>query len=231
MEQPFKYTRAAIKLIIEDNKKIALVIKYMSLAFMTAYFVFVIVKGIGILYINIALASLFVTYTIFDFITYKNRKKHKDIRKTGHKIYRYVSLSIRAVALGANIYGLVLAANNISPISLIFTILSLIFLILNIFLEIIIFIVERRFSILRDSVTKDIETITEPITNARNFFRRVTGKEEITPKEKGRLFIKFKKKVDGPNEKDVVDQEVDSNKEKKPKKKIKLLKLFNKKKD
>ena len=89
--------------------------------------------------------------------------------------------------------------------------------------KIIIFIVERRFSILRDSVTKDIETITEPITNARNFFRRVTGKEEITPKEKGRLFIKFKKKVDGPNEKDVIDQEVDSNKEKKPKKKIKLL--------
>ena len=221
MANAFKYTKAAIGLIIEDIKKIALILKYISLVFTTAYFIFVIVIGIGNLYVNIALASLFIIYSIFDLITYGNRRKHRKLRKHGRKIYRYIGLVIRAVGLGATLYGLVIATYNVSAFAIIATILSIIFWIMNIILEVIIILVERRISVLKDSISEDVETITAPVTKTKNFFRRIKGEEEITPSEKGKYFKKFKKEADeGNKEKDYVDQELPDENKEKPRKKL-----------
>ena len=219
MEQPFKYTKAAIKLIIEDVKKIALAIKYISIIFTIAYFVFVIIVGIGNLYANIALASLFLIYAIFDLITYQSRKKNRRIRKNGRKVYRYIGLTIRAVAIGADIYGLIIATTIISPFALVAIVFSLIFWVANIILEIFIIIVDRRLSLLKESVNEDVENLTKPITDTKNFFRKLGNKEEIKSKEKSKYFLSFKKKVDEPVPE--IEEKEEQNKNK-PKKKTRI---------
>ena len=237
MENPFKYTTAAIMLIVDDIKKIAIITKYISLFFTLLYFAIVLALQQGNFIANIILASLFLIYTVFDLITFQQRKKHKEERKKARLLYRIATLLIKGALLGANMYGLYIASTNASFFAFVSTSFALVVWIINISLEIAIFIIDRRITLLKESLSKDTETILQPVTNVRNFFRKLKGEEKIEPKERSKLFLKFKKKIDDKrknldvakdNNVDVKMIEQSSTKEKKKEKK--KFHLFKKKK-
>lgn len=196
MENPFKYTTAAVMLIVDDIKKIAVLTKYISLFFTLLYFAIVLALRQGNFIANIILASLFLIYTIFDLITFHQGKKHKEKRKKARLAYKIITLLIKGALLGANMYGLYVASTNTSFFAFVSTAFALIVWIINISLEIAIFIIDRRLTLLKESISKDTETILQPVTNVRNFFRKLKGEEQIAPKERSKLFLKFKKKID-----------------------------------
>ena len=103
----FKYTRASIDLIIRDIKKYYRIFRFISFIVMLSYFVFAAITGLGVLWVNIALASLLVVYEVTSqFITSKKTKKY--LRRS----YNWLKFIVRAVSLGFIIYGIYEAAEK-----------------------------------------------------------------------------------------------------------------------
>lgn len=185
----FKYTKEAIELVIEDIKKYSRIFKYGSLIFTTAYFIYALLSQTGNFIVNITLTSLFICYTIFDFATHKN--KSHTARRIVKRTYKWIRLGINAFTLGAMIYGIYTATTNVSPISIIFATLMIILWVIQIFLELVIEIIENKVDMLKNALTQDVEDIKKPFTAVGNVFKKLKG-EEIKPapkKSKGILRI------------------------------------------
>lgn len=190
----FDYTRASIKITIQSLRKYARIFKYCSLVFTCAYFVYAIWSKTGIFYLNVALASLFLLYTIFDLITERMRSI-KRARKIIKRSYGWVSLVLKLVSLGAMIYGIYNAATNVAAISTILATLMIILWVLQVFMELVIAIIEDKYDLILAGWKKDIEDIMMPKTKVDNFFKRIRGQEVPPPPEKSKELLILEKKM------------------------------------
>ena len=129
----FKYTRESINLIIEDFKRYCKIFKCCSLIFTTLYFIYAIFSKMGIFVVNIILASMFLAYTVFEFVT-KNTD-WKSARKYTRRTYHWIKLSIKAFTLGSLLYSIYTATTHISAISTITATLMIIMWVLQLLLE------------------------------------------------------------------------------------------------
>lgn len=177
----FKYTRTAIDIIITDIKKFATIFNYGSLIFTSAYFIYALVTKTGNFIANIILASLFVAYTIFSFIT--KYKKIKTAKKIVKRSYNWIKILIRTFTLGAMIYGIYTTTTNVTPISIILATLMIILYVLQILFEIAFEIIEDKKDLLVEAVAKDMEIVTKPVSAVGNFVKRMKG-EEVVVEEK-----------------------------------------------
>lgn len=177
----FKYTRTAIDIIISDIKKFSTIFNYGSLIFTSAYFIYALVTKTGNFIANIILASLFVGYTIFYFIT--RSMEMKTAKKVVKRSYKWIKIVIKTFTLGAMIYGIYTATTNVTPISIILATLMIILYVLQILLELACEIVEDKKDLLVEAVAKDMEIVTRPVSAVGNFVKRMKG-EEVVIEEK-----------------------------------------------
>ena len=177
----FKYTRTAIDIIITDIKKFATIFNYGSLIFTSAYFIYALVTKTGNFIANIILASLFVAYTIFYFVT--KSMEMKTAKKVVKRSYKWIKIIIKTFTLGAMIYGIYTTTTNVTPISIILATLMIIMYVLQILLELACEIVEDKKDLLVEAVAKDMEIVTKPVSAVGNFVKRMKG-EEIDVEEK-----------------------------------------------
>lgn len=180
----FKYTKASIEMIIDDIKKYSNIFKYSSLIFTVAYFVYALITQTGNFIANIILASLFVIYTIFDFVTLNaNIKVAKRIVK---RSYTWLKLGIKAFTLGAMIYGIYTATTNVSGISTILATLMIILWIIQVLLELVIEVIENKIDFVVAGWNQDIEDLKKPATVVGDVFKKITGQEVSPAPEKSR---------------------------------------------
>lgn len=177
----FKYTRTAIDIIISDIKKFSTIFNYGSLIFTSAYFIYALVTKTGNFIANIILASLFVGYTIFYFIT--RSMEMKTAKKVVKRSYKWIKIVIKTFTLGAMIYGIYITTTNVTPISIILATLMIILYVLQILLELACEIVEDKKDLLVEAVAKDMEIVTRPVSAVGNFVKRMKG-EEVVIEEK-----------------------------------------------
>lgn len=177
----FKYTRTAIDIIISDIKKFSTIFNYGSLIFTSAYFIYALVTKTGNFIANIILASLFVGYTIFYFIT--KSMEMKTAKKIVKRSYKWIKIVIKTFTLGAMIYGIYITTTNVTPISIILATLMIILYVLQILLELACEIVEDKKDLLVEAVAKDMEIVTRPVSAVGNFVKRMKG-EEVVIEEK-----------------------------------------------
>lgn len=177
----FKYTRTAIDIIISDIKKFSTIFNYGSLIFTSAYFIYALVTKTGNFIANIILASLFVGYTIFYFIT--RSMEMKTAKKVVKRSYKWIKIVIKTFTLGAMIYGIYTATTNVTPVSIILATLMIILYVLQILLELACEIVEDKKDLLVEAVAKDMEIVTRPVSAVGNFVKRMKG-EEVVIEEK-----------------------------------------------
>ena len=177
----FKYTRTAIDIIISDIKKFSTIFNYGSFIFTSAYFIYALVTKTGNFIANIILASLFVGYTIFYFIT--RSMEMKSAKKIVKRSYKWIKIVIKTFTLGAMIYGIYITTTNVTPISIILATLMIILYVLQILLELACEIVEDKKDLLVEAVAKDMEIVTKPVSAVGNFVKRMKG-EEVVIEEK-----------------------------------------------
>ena len=181
-------------IILEDIRKYAKMFKRFSLAFTTGYFVYVIAMQVGILAVNIVLALLFLTYTIFEFSTFKNDSKQ--VKRLVRKSYKAINLTIRLITLGSMIYGIYAATREVSALSILFATLMIVLWVLQVFLEIFVHILENKVDLVIAGWNKDMEDVKKPITDIGRVVRKLKGEKLPPPPEKSKEIIRLEKKIE-----------------------------------
>lgn len=180
MNKVFPYTREAIEIVLKSLKKYGVFFKYGSLIFATIYFTFVLITKTGNFYINIILAALFGLYTLFEFIT-RDFSRLKLTRRVIKKSYKGLRYSIRFFALGAMIYGVYMVATNVTLISVVLATLMIVMWILQIFIEVVVTVIEDKLDLILAGVDIDVENYTRPITAVTNVIKKVKGEDVEKP--------------------------------------------------
>lgn len=153
----FKYTKAMLSRIVEDFKRYRRIFNNASLVLTSIYFIYALVKKTGNFYANIVLAVLFVAYTIFEIAT--RGKGMKKARKNIKKSYKWTKIGIKALTLGAMLYGIYTATTNITPISIILTTLMIILWILQFLLALICEVIESKYNMLKVAFNEDVKRL------------------------------------------------------------------------
>lgn len=203
----FKYTRASIDLIIRDIKKYYRIFRFISFIVMLSYFVFAAITGLGVLWVNIALASLLVVYEVTSqFITSKKTKKY--LRRS----YNWLKFIVRAVSLGFIIYGIYEAAEKASPLTIILATLMIIFWITQVTFEILLEIFEDKRDLFLEAVKADFDLYKEkyekPINTVKSVVNFFSGKsnektpiEDVKDEKESKNLLRLKKHIEKNEEK------------------------------
>lgn len=218
----FDYSKAAFVVLLDDIKKFAKVFKTLSLVFTTGYFIYVLVTQSGFFIANIILASLFLIYTIFEFVVTK--KDIKKIKRVVKHSYSYITLGIKLMTLGAMIYGIYTATKAMTPISIIFTTLMIVLWIFQVLLEFFIQIMENKIDLIVVGLNKDYENLRKPIDGISNVFKRIKGQEIAPPVEKSKEIIRLEKKIQVLEEEKKQKKEQQKAEKKSLKERLKLMK-------
>ena len=125
---------------------------------------------------NAVSLTLAVAYYIFHLIV-TFRKTDKELKKAVKTVYKICVRTIKCFTLAVAIYGLWLSIDNLDPLTLILTMLSLVGWLLQVFLDIIMFVINRYAQFIKEAILADIEEIKKPVTTVSNFFKKMTGKE------------------------------------------------------
>ena len=174
----FKYTRAAVDIIINDIKKYCNIFKYGSMIFTFLYFGYVLYSKSGNFIINIILVGLFSFYTVFDFLTEK--KDFKPFKKFIRRSYKGIKFLTKTFTLGVMIYSIYTATTSVSAISIILATLMIIMWVLQFLLEIVIEIFDDKKDLVVAGWNKDIENLKKPVTVVNNFIKKVKGEEVVS---------------------------------------------------
>lgn len=173
----FKYTKAAVDIIVNDVKRYCDIFKYGTMIFTLVYFIYSICAKQGNLVVNVVLLSLFSLYVILDLLTLK--KDYKLFKRFIRKSYKSLKIVTKAFSLCVMLYSIYIAAYNISPISIILATLMIIMWVLEVLFEIVLSIFEDKKDLLVAGWNKDIENLKKPVTTVNNFIRKVRGEEII----------------------------------------------------
>ena len=92
-------------------------------------------------------------------------------------IYKICVRAIKFFTLAVSIYGLWVSIDNLNPLSLILTILSLVGWLLQVLLDIVLYIINRYATLVKEAIMADIDELKKPVTTVSNFFKKMTGKE------------------------------------------------------
>ena len=183
---PFKYTRASVGLILHDLKVVKNIVKYVSLAITLGFYIYTCFAGIGILPVNIALASVIAAHAIFEIVAGKTMEKNAS--RTVHHVYRWAKITLKTVSLGAVIYGMYVAAEGtVKPLAIVWATIAILLWVGDLIVEFAVILFEREQEVLLDALEKDVDEIKDyyrkPAEKVSNFFNHVIKGEPIPEKE------------------------------------------------
>ena len=176
-------TRATFDKILVDFKRFSY---YTGILLNSVYIfsmIYAIVSDRGSLVLNIVMLAAAVGYLVFYLFTFwKNEKVNKSQKKKIKRIYRFAKLIMSFVSLTITVYGLYIAAENVTLISLLLATMSVISWIFGATTAFIIEFIESRKNMIVTALAMDFEPITKPVSNITNAVRMITGKEPQEPK-------------------------------------------------
>ena len=176
-------TRATFDKIFTDFKRISY---YMGILLNSVYLftmIYAIALDRGSLYLNIAMLAAAVGYLVFYLFTFwKNEKVNKSQKKKTKRIYRFARLIMSCVSLAITVYGLYIATEKVTVISLLLAAMSIISWIFGVTTAFIIEFIESRKNMIVTALAMDFEPITKPVNTISNAVRKITGKEPQEPK-------------------------------------------------
>jgi len=196
----FKYTKAAIDIVISDIKRYCNIFKYGSMIFTFIYFGYAIYAKSGNVIVNIVLVSLFGIYALLDLFASNNFKPLKRFVRRSYKGLKFVT---KTFSLGVMIYGIYNATTNVAPISIILATLMIVMWVLQLLFEIVIEIFNDKKDLIVVGWNKDIENLKKPVSTVTNFKRKVKGEKVIEIEDDDSKEIK------------ILERKIKKNKEKK----------------
>ncbi len=172
----FDYTKAALDKTIKDFKKIIFITALCTQIFSIIYLAYTLISKTGIFWINLILLILSVgSFVFFLYKLKKEEQKPSDV--TIKRVFSFSKLTVKLFNLGIVIYGFYTAAATVSPITIIVTVLMIICWILQILFEVVAIVVGHLKQFFTEAFQADVATITKPIRETGNFFKRLFGKE------------------------------------------------------
>ena len=198
----FRYTRAAIDILISDIKKYCAIFKCGSMIFTILYFIYALYSKSGNFVVNVVLLSLFSFYTLLDVITHG--KELKSLKRFIKKSYKWLKMLTKTFSLGVMIYSIYTASTNVSPISIILATLMIILWVLQLLFEIVIELFENKKDLIVAGWSKDVENLKKPVSTVTNFIKRVRGEEIIEEEDESKEIKLLEKKISESKEKKVL---------------------------
>ena len=192
----FDYTKAAVKKIVDDFKRVLYITSVSSQVLGICYLLYTLISQKGIWFVNAGLLVLAILslVTFFYFQAHRNSKLQSRVQH----FLRQAKLILKIFPLGIAIYGICMTANDVNPISLLLTVAMTASWVLQILFEVITLIIENRLALLQEALKADVE----PITKAVNLVKKFTGKSgDETEKEPSKRRIILDKRVAQEREK------------------------------
>lgn len=187
------YTKAALKQITEDFKKVDLVRNVLTQILYIFYLGYAIFIKSGNFTVNLVLFVLSVGYFAFFIWATGQEQTNRKMQKIVAVIYVRCKQLIKLFTLGVMLYGVWIATEKVTPLGVLLSALMIVGWVLQIVFEILIKFFSKRANLLIEGLEADYENMTKPARKVGNFFKKVTGKE-VEEKEptKARLFLEQK---------------------------------------
>lgn len=171
------YTKAALKQIVEDFKKVDLVRNVLTQILYLVYLMYAIFAKSGIFAVNLTLFVISVAYFAFFLYMTGQENANKKVTKLAATLFKRCKQVIKLFTLGVMLYGVWIAAENVTPLSMILSSLMIVGWVLQILFEIIIKFFAKRANLIIEGLEADYEGMTKPARSVGNFFKKMTGKE------------------------------------------------------
>lgn len=171
------YTKAALKQIVEDFKKVDLVRNVLTQILYLVYLMYAIFAKNGIFAVNLTLFVISVAYFAFFLYMTGQENANKKVTKLAATLFKRCKQVIKLFTLGVMLYGVWIAAENVTPLSMILSSLMIVGWVLQILFEIIIKFFAKRANLIIEGLEADYEGMTKPARSVGNFFKKMTGKE------------------------------------------------------
>lgn len=171
----FRYTKAAIDIVIEDIKRYCVLFKFGSMLFTFIYFGYALYSKTGNIIVNSVLLGLFILYAFLDFFTHK--KDFKPFKKFIRRSYKGLKFITKTFSLGVMVYSIYNATTNVSSISIILATLMIVMWVLQLLFEIVIELFNDKKDLIVAGWSKDIENLKRPVTSVSNFIKKVKGED------------------------------------------------------
>ena len=169
-------TRAAFDKIFNVFKWFVYLVGMFMNSTYVASTVYAIAVGSGNLYVNIALAVISFSYFVFYIATYWDARS-KEVKRSVSRVYRIFNIFARAFTMGIAIYGLYIATERVTLVSVLIAALTVISWIFQITTTLIISFVENRRELIVLALAADFEPVTQPINRVGNFIKKIKGEE------------------------------------------------------
>lgn len=175
------YTRAAIDKTLNDFKRFGFVFNIVIESLSIIYLIYAIIAGAGFIFVNIPLAVISVSYLVFFVITGRDLEKKKLCESAKQK-YRILKIAVHTLNLGVTIYGIYIASEELSFISIVMAAATTIGWALNLLITFTVNYLSAKANFIIKAIEADIEHTMRPVEKVTNFIKRVKG-EEVEPKE------------------------------------------------
>ena len=184
------YTKAALKQIVEDFKKVDFVRSVLTQIVYLAYLMYAIFARSGIFAVNLTLFIISALYFAFFLYMTGQENANKKVTKFAATLFKRCKQVIKLFTLGVMLYGVWIAAERVTPLSMILSSLMIVGWVLQILFEIIIKFFAKRANLIIEGLEADYEGMTKPARSVGNFFKKVAGKEvEVKEPTKARLIL------------------------------------------
>ena len=170
------YTKAAIEKTVADLKRFGFTFNIATELFSILYLIYAIAVGGGYLAANIILAALSLSYLIFYVITHNNPDA-KAARILTKAAYKWVKLGIKAFTLGVTVYGIYIATEHVTLLSVVMASAMVIGWTLNIILTLCINYFSSKAKFIIAAMEADMENLLRPVEKVGNFIKKVRGQE------------------------------------------------------
>lgn len=176
----FDYTRAAVDKTIADFKRFILGYNLVLQLIYILYLIYALIAPSGFFYANVALLSVSVAYFIFYLATHSlETKEAKKIKRQTREAYTWFKLTVKAFTLTLTIYGIYMATQSVTVLSVILAAFSTVGWALQVILELAFKFVSNRAELIMTGVRMD----TKPVQDVGAFVKKVvTGEAPATEK-------------------------------------------------
>ena len=154
----------------------------------------------AIWYIYLALLLISILFFIYDIISTNNinqirkekpkfwriikKRKYKKVisdaiksKKKIKKINLYISHILKLVVLTVAFYPIIVSPNSVHPLSIMCTTITAIVWLVSIVIEVLCLTIKKRFEMLKEAFSADMEFITKPVNAVKNTVKSIIGKE------------------------------------------------------
>ena len=151
------HTKAVFSKIKTDFNKILFYLNISTHSLTIVFLLYSLIANLDLWVVHSLLLILQSAYTFFSFS--KGNWKTKRVKKEVKKSYKIIKITLKAIPLGTSLYGLFLATENLTVLSLLLPVLTLVSWILTVLLVIVDNVLERYLNLVFDGLNEDFKKI------------------------------------------------------------------------